>query len=244
MRQIAFDTETTGLDTSDGHRIIEIGGVEIINRRLTGKHFHYFLQPDREIDQGAIEVHGITNDFLKDKPRFTDIVDEFLDYIRDAELIIHNASFDIGFIDYELSLLGIRERATDFCTVFDTLSYSRRLHPGQRNSLDALCKRYHIDNAQRTLHGALLDAELLADVYLAITGGQVALSLENKSATDTNASKIAEDGQRPRKLALDRPPLIILRANDKERASHASYLESLQISSGGRCVWMGLEQQR
>src|SRR5690606_12993840 len=179
MRQIVLDTETTGLETAQGHRIIEIGCVELIHRRPTNNYFHHYLQPDREIDEGALEVHGITNEFLRDKPRFADIVDEFIEFIRGAELIIHNAAFDIGFLDYELSLLDPpRGKVTDFCTVVDSLLLARNMHPGQRNSLDALCKRYGIDNSQRELHGALLDARILADVYLAMTGGQTALFAE------------------------------------------------------------------
>ena len=178
LRQIVLDTGTTGLEHSAGHRIIEIGCVELIDRRLTGNNLHRYLQPDREIDEGAMEVHGITNEFLLDKPRFADIVGEMMDYLRGAELIIHNAPFDVGFLNAELERIKPDPgRIADHCTVIDTLVMARRKHPGQRNSLDALCKRYGIDNSGRDLHGALLDAELLADVYLFMTGGQVTLSL-------------------------------------------------------------------
>ena len=176
MRQIVLDTETTGLEPAEGHRIIEIGCVEMVNRRLTGNNFHRYLQPDREIDDGAIEVHGITNEFLADKPRFKDIAREFLDYIKGAQLVIHNAAFDVGFMVHEFGLLKAGFGKTeDHCTVLDTLLMARKMHPGQRNSLDALCKRYEIDNSHRDLHGALLDAEILAYVYLGMTGGQTNL---------------------------------------------------------------------
>ena len=181
MRQIILDTETTGLEPSDGHRIIEIGCVELVNRRITGNTYHQYIQPDRAIDAGAREVHGITDQFLADKPRFADIADEFLTFIRGAELVIHNAPFDVGFINHEFALLGKSVGSvSEHCTIVDTLAIARRLHPGQRNNLDALCKRYQIDNSQRDLHGALLDAEILADVYLAMTGGQATLSLESR----------------------------------------------------------------
>ena len=235
QRQIVLDTETTGLDTAQGHRIIEIGGVELINRRLTGNNFHQYLQPDREIDEAAFAVHGISNESLLDKPHFADIAEQFLDYIRGAELIIHNAAFDIGFIDYELSLLANSfGPVTKLCAVFDSLSHARRLHPGQRNTLDALCKRYNIDSSQRTLHGALLDADLLARVYLAMTGGQVGLSLDNEarssSANQTNQQQIT-----PRRhLNKQRPPLTVIRATDAERAAHSDYLAMLDKNSDGQ----------
>jgi DNA polymerase-3 subunit epsilon len=238
IRQIVFDTETTGLETSEGHRIIEIGGVEIVNRRLTGNHFHRFLQPDREIDQGAIAIHGITNESLLGQPRFADIVDDLLDYIRGAELVIHNAAFDVGFIDYELSLLNISKRVADMCTVFDTLSYARRLHPGQRNSLDALCRRYHVDNTQRSLHGALLDAELLADVYLAMTGGQLGLSLEVGPPAQTSSADTVQQSLEIRPVTTARPALPVIRASAAENLAHDRYLERLQASSNGHCIWL------
>ena len=184
MRSVVLDTETTGMPVTDGHRIIEIGCVELEGRRLTGRHFHVYLQPDREIDEGAIAVHGITNEFVKDKPRFREVADEFYEFIHGAQLIIHNAAFDIGFINNEFALLGQSERAevSDYCSVLDTLMMARERHPGQRNNLDALCKRYGVDNSGRDLHGALLDAEILADVYLAMTGGQTSLSLAGHGA--------------------------------------------------------------
>ncbi len=169
-RQIVLDTETTGLNPEQGHRIIEIGCVELIDRRLTGQHFHIYLNPERRIDDGAIEVHGITNEFLEDKPHFADVVADFISFVQDAELVIHNAPFDVGFINHEFSLLKKNLATVEtYCSVFDTLTFARKKHPGQRNSLDALCKRYGIDNSHRDLHGALLDAEILADVYLLMT---------------------------------------------------------------------------
>ena len=177
MRQIVLDTETTGLEPEQGHRIIEIGCVELRGRRLTGKDFHHYLNPDREIDAGAIEVHGITNEMLADKPRFANLVGDLIEYLRGAELLIHNAAFDVGFLDKELEWAGRPERIADICTVTDTLALARDMYPGQRNSLDALCKRLDVDNSSRDLHGALLDAQILADVYLMMTGGQGDLML-------------------------------------------------------------------
>lgn len=238
VRQIVLDTETTGLDPAQGHRVIEIGGVELVNRRLSGNHFHRYLQPDREIDPAALEVHGITTAFLADKPRFADIAQEFLDFIRGTELIIHNAPFDIGFLNHELYRLEKEYGSiTDFCGVLDTLQLARQLHPGQKNTLDALCKRYNMNNSQRTLHGALLDAEILADVYLAMTGGQVALSLE--------AERVPRPAEVEResisRLRGNRPPLAIIRANAEECAAHTRYLEVLDKRSGGSCIWKELE---
>lgn len=233
MRQIVLDTETTGLDPQEGHRIIEIGCVELINRRLTGNNYHQYLQPDRDIDAGAIEVHGITNEALADKPRFKEIADEFLEYIRDAELIIHNAPFDVGFIDAELAKLKTKKgRVKDYCKVMDTLAMARNKHPGQKNTLDALCKRYEVDNSNRTLHGALLDAEILADVYLIMTGGQAALSLGGMH-DESGMPK----GQKIRRLKADRLPLPVVQATAEEREAHEAYLELLQQASGGKCVW-------
>ena len=185
MRQIVLDTETTGLEPEQGHRIIEIGCVEMINRRLTGRTFHHYLNPERDIDPGAQEVHGLSREFLSDKPLFGDVADEFLEFVGDAELVIHNAPFDVGFLDAELTRLARELPAMQVvCPVLDTLVLAREMHPGQRNSLDALCRRYQVDNSQRELHGALLDARILAEVYLAMTGGQAALSLgtERKSS--------------------------------------------------------------
>lgn len=240
MRQIVLDTETTGLEPSAGHRIIEIGCVELINRRPTNNHFHIYLQPDREIDEGAIAVHGITNEFLQDKPRFGDIAEQFLDFIRGAELVIHNAAFDIGFINHELRLLDPALEPVDvICDVLDTLLLARRMHPGQRNSLDALCRRYGIDNSQRELHGALLDARILADVYLTMTGGQVALGLEADSGT--GGELLTQSGIR--RLPADRPRLRVVRASAAELAEHQQWLERLDKAAGGACLWRQIDDK-
>jgi len=233
MRQVVLDTETTGLEPEQGHRIIEIGCVELVDRQLTGNDFHQYLQPDRTIDPGAIEVHGITNEFLADKPRFPDIASSLLEYLRGAELIIHNAPFDVGFLDHEFILLGSEPSAAirEICTVTDTLVLARRMHPGQRNSLDALCGRYEIDNTRRQKHGALLDAEILAEVYLAMTGGQVALSLDSAEGASTRTTSSV------RRLPAQRPPLPVVRASDSEQEAHQRYLEKLDKASGGKCVW-------
>lgn len=233
LRQIVLDTETTGLEPSAGHRIIEIGCVELIDRRPTGNNFHRYLQPDREIDAGARDVHGLTNEFLADKPRFHDIVRALLDYLSGAELVIHNADFDIGFLNHELGRLGTGlPPVTDSYTVLDTLTLARRLHPGQRNSLDALCKRYGIDNSRRDHHGALLDAEILADVYLAMTGGQTSLSLDGPQ-------EMAEMGAvgEVQRLAVTRPGLRVVRPSAEEMENHEGFLERIAKASGGRCCW-------
>lgn len=233
MRQIVLDTETTGLEPKQGHRIIEIGCVEIINRRKTNKHYHQYINPDREIDEGAYNVHGISNEFLADKPRFKEIAQEFINFIRDSELIIHNAPFDVGFIDHELRKLGIKwGKVEHFCTVTDTLTMAREKHPGQKNNLDALCKRYEIDNSKRDLHGALLDAQILLDVYLAMTGGQEALalgSMEEEEAAEQNAIRLNNK---------NRKPLPIVQPTEEELAAHEKYLELLREESGGKCVWI------
>ena len=232
MRQIVLDTETTGLEPADGHRIIEIGCLELDNRRPTGRKLHEYLQPDREIDAGAIEVHGITNEFLADKPRFADVAGEFVDFIRGAELIIHNAPFDVGFINHELRLLGDAAPASEvaeICTVLDSLVMARRMHPGARNSLDALCKRYEVDGSGRTLHGALLDAELLADVYLAMTGGQVALTLDSGGDGDAAAG--------PVKARRSGKPLPVIEPTPEEQAAHEALLQTLDEAAGGTCRW-------
>jgi DNA polymerase-3 subunit epsilon len=226
MRQIVLDTETTGLEPEQDHRIIEIGCVEMVDRRLTGNNFHVYLQPDRVIDAGAIEVHGITNEFLEDKPRFSDIVDDFIDYISGAELVIHNAPFDVGFLDHELTRMQTgRPVVADICGVLDTLVLARRKHPGKRNNLDALCDRYTVDNSRRDKHGALLDAEILAEVYLAMTGGQTSLSLGSETARDARgAARTAVDAG----LALP-----VVAAADDELAAHEACLERL----GESCIW-------
>jgi DNA polymerase-3 subunit epsilon len=229
IRQIVLDTETTGLEPQQGHRIIEIGCVEMVDRRLTGNNFHQYLQPDREIDAAAIEVHGITNEFLADKPHFNDVAQDFIDYIRGAELIIHNAPFDVGFLDHELNLMGSTERIAELSAVTDTLVMAKKIHPGQRNSLDALCKRYDIDNSHRELHGALLDSEILADVYLMMTGGQGALNLDAQGGE--SGSEVAADGIR--RLPAGRPRLSVIEANADEIASHQKVLEAM----GEACLW-------
>ena len=237
MRQVVVDTETTGLDVSQGHRIIEIGCVELINRRKTERHFHQYINPQREIDDGAFEVHGISNADLKDKPAFGEVAGLFLDFVRDAELIIHNAPFDVEFINNELQLLGPEwGRLEDYCTVSDTLSMARERHPGQKNNLDALCTRYAVDNSQRDLHGALLDAQLLLDVYLAMTGGQATLSLEQEEDEGqvlAMMSGLGEDG---------RAPLKVIRPSAAELKAHRDRLEVIDGDSGGRCLWRREEE--
>ncbi len=234
MRQIVLDTETTGLEPAEGHRIIEIGCVELVNRRPTGNNYHQYLQPDREIDPGAVEVHGITNEFLADKPRFADVAEDLLAYLRGAELVIHNAPFDVGFLDHELGLLGEAwGRIVDHCRILDTLVLARELHPGQKNSLDALCRRYEVDNTHREKHGALLDAEILAEVYLAMTGGQTSLSLDELGA----GQGLAATGIR--RLPAERPPLRVIVAAPEEIEAHARRLRQIDEASGGRCLWSG-----
>ncbi len=234
MRQVVLDTETTGLSTADGHRIIEIGCVELINRRLTRHRYHQYIRPDREVDSGAVEVHGITNAFLADKPLFAEIAGDFLAFIDQSELIIHNAPFDVGFIDYELSLLeSPLPPIAELCSVLDTLQLARYHHPGQRNTLDALCRRYEIDNSQRDLHGALLDAELLADVYLAMTGGQASLLLDEQERTVNN-----QQNQSHVLIGSDRDALAVVRASDDERAAHDAFLKMIDDQSESGCGWL------
>jgi DNA polymerase III subunit epsilon len=235
MRQIVLDTETTGLETSQGHRIIEIGCVELFNRRLTGRHYHQYIKPEREIDAGAQAVHGISNAMLADKPVFARIADEFLQFIGDAELVIHNAAFDIGFLNYELNMLrpGFGS-VSDRCHIVDTLLMARAKHPGQKNNLDALCKRYGVDNSQRDLHGALLDAEILADVYLLMTGGQTALSLGGNQSKDGDGG----DQNALRRLSAERKPLPIIQATADELDLHEQKLAVIAKSSGDNCVWL------
>ena len=236
-RQIILDTETTGLETRDGHRIIEIGCVEMIDRQLTGNNFHVYLKPDREIDAEAMAVHGITPEFLADKPRFEDIVDDLMAFLTGAELIIHNAPFDIGFLDYELERVGPRfETVQTYCSVTDTLVMARDLFPGQRNTLDALCKRYDINNSHRTLHGALLDAEILGDVYLAMTGGQVSLLLGRQG--EDNSGSGATPGS-IRRLRIDTSALRVIQADEAEQAAHAERLAAIE-KSAGKCLWGAL----
>ncbi|MCI4187229.1 DNA polymerase III subunit epsilon [Dickeya dianthicola] len=236
-RQIVLDTETTGMNKLgvhyEGHKIIEIGAVEVINRRLTGRHFHVYLKPDRLVDPEAYNIHGISDEFLADKPTYGDVVDEFLDFIRGAELVIHNAAFDIGFMDYEFRLLRRDIPKTEtFCTITDSLLMARRLFPGKRNNLDALCDRYQIDNSKRTLHGALLDAEILAEVYLAMTGGQTSLAFSMEGDIQQQAAQ-AETIQR-----ISRPAsaLAVLYASDEELMAHEQRLD-LIMKKGGSCLW-------
>lgn len=222
MRRIVLDTETTGLSPEQGHRIVEIGAVEILNRSVTGRTFHTYLNPDREVDPGALEVHGLSNEFLADKPRFESVAEDFLAYIADSELIIHNAPFDVGFLNAELARLE-KGKLTDYCSgVQDTLKQAREMHPGQRNNLDALCKRYEVDNSNRAYHGALLDAQLLAEVFLAMTRGQDSLAIEMVTLTPRRL----EPGARPMRLT-------VLRASAEELAEHAAYLAAMTKEAGG-----------
>ncbi len=231
MRQIVLDTETTGLEPKQGHRIIEIGAVEIVDRKLTGNHYHQYLQPDRESDEEALAVHGITTAFLADKPRFIDIAQEFMDYVRGAELIIHNAPFDLGFLNHELSLLGSQwGKVEAVCGIVDSLVMARKIRPGQKNNLDALCRHYGINNAHRELHGALLDSEILADVYLIMTGGQVSMMLGDEGG---------ESGvQTIQRLDANREKGFVHYANEAELKVHEDRLKAIQQASGGSCVWL------
>jgi DNA polymerase III subunit epsilon len=247
MRQIVLDTETTGLEADRGHRIIEIGCVELINRRPSGRHFHRYLNPEREIDEGAHAVHGITRERLQSAPKFAEIAAELFGFITGSELIIHNAPFDLGFIDMELALLAparaegsaLPAGVRSVCTVLDTLTLARERHPGQRNNLDALCKRYGIDNSHRELHGALLDARILADVYLAMTGGQSLLALDEAARERSGAARSVAVAASVRPAE----PLRVVEATAEELAAHAELAALLQRSSGGDCLWMKLDQQ-
>ena len=234
MRQIVLDTETTGLEPEQGHRVIEIGCVELRGRRLTGKDFHHYLNPDREIDAGAIEVHGITNEMLANKPRFANLVDDLIEYLRGAELLIHNAAFDVGFLDKELEWAGRPERIADLCTVTDTLALARDMYPGQRNSLDALCKRLDVDNSSRDLHGALLDAQILADVYLMMTGGQGDLMLADDSESSGGRRRPASlDALIQRAQGL---PLAVVQADEGALQAHQQRLAEIE-KKAGRLFW-------
>ena len=236
MRQIVLDTETTGLDPKDGHRIIEIGCVELVDRRLTGNDYHQYLQPDRLIDEGAMKVHGITNEYLADKPRMGDVAEDFLDYVRGAELIIHNAPFDVGFINQEFRLLGASwKNIESHCQIFDSLELARRLRPGQRNNLDALCRAYEIDNSNLELHGALLDARILAEVYLALTGGQTSLSLGGDEAETEGA--VSRTIQKINKTAS----LKVIQANADESTDHEAMLKMISKASNGSLLWTSAE---
>ena len=230
MRQIVLDTETTGLSTSQGHRIIEIGCVELVNRRISGSHYHTFLNPDRNIDEGAERVHGISRDDLETSPRFSEVVDELLAFIKDAELVIHNAEFDVGFLEYELKLMEhTQPKITQHSTVLDTLAVARKIHPGQRNSLDALCKRYEVDASNRDLHGALIDAELLAKVYLAMTGGQTALSLDEESGAGAQSVGARLSGRNGEEARSDLN-LVVIRATDDEVAAHDELMQKISAT--------------
>ncbi|HDY98350.1 MAG TPA: DNA polymerase III subunit epsilon [Pseudomonas sabulinigri] len=237
MREVVLDTETTGIEHKEGHRIIEIGCVEVIDRRLTGRHYHVYINPQRDIDEGAQAVHGISSEFLADKPLFADVADDFMNFITGARLVIHNSAFDVGFIDAELGRMAKGHGVvTDHCDVLDTLRMAREKHPGQRNSLDALCKRYGVDNSQRDLHGALLDAEILADVYLLMTGGQTALSLAANGQSNADGSDSASSIRR-----LDpgmRAGLTVLRASAEELEGHEERLTAIE-QSAGFALWKG-----
>ncbi len=238
LRQVVLDTETTGMNFNGaphiGHNIIEIGAVEVINRRLTGRTFHVYIKPPREVDAEAMQVHGITNEMLADKPAFAEIADEFIEFIKGAELIIHNAPFDVGFIDHEFSFLpNPPEKVAQMCTVTDSLQLARKMYPGKRNNLDALCDRLGIDNSKRVLHGALLDAEILADVFLMMTGGQIALIGEDEH--EQVKTSLAEQVYQP--LTIDTSNLIVLAPDEKELAEHLKYLELINQKSKGNCLW-------
>lgn len=232
MRQIILDTETTGLDPTLGHRIIEIAAVEMVNRRFTERHYHVYINPERDIEQGALDVHGITLEFLADKPKFADIAEDFLKFVAGAELIIHNAPFDVAFLNHELGIRGLPPIETHCTPITDTLKMAKTLHPGKRNSLDALCERYMVDNSKRTLHGALLDARLLAEVYLSMTRGQDSLLIDLGEGPAE-----AEDA-----VALESLELIVLRPTEEELAAHVSVLEDIQKASKGNCLWVQMEE--
>ncbi|MBL4680222.1 MAG: DNA polymerase III subunit epsilon [Pseudomonadales bacterium] len=231
MRQIVLDTETTGLEVSQGNRILEIGCVEVVDRKLTQKHYHQYVNPGRDSEEGALNVHGISTEFLKDKPKFSAVWDDFLAFIKGAELIIHNAPFDVAFINEEMRLISPRlGKLTDYCTILDSLTLAKQKHPGQKNNLDALCRRYDVDNSQRELHGALLDAEILADVYLLLTGGQVSLGL------DTEFTKGGDQDKKVKKLGSNRGKLRVIRAVDEELEMHEKKLDQIE-SEGSTTVW-------
>ncbi len=235
MRQIVLDTETTGLELADGHRIIEIGCIELVHRRLSGRSWQRYLRPEREIDAGALAVHGISGEFLAAQPRFADVAEEFLAFVEGAELVIHNAPFDVGFLDAELARAGLAKTIGDVCTVLDTLALSRRLHPGQRNNLDALCKRYGVDNSGRDLHGALLDARILAEVYLAMSGGQAALSLDAEPATAASRAGV----ERRRRANVQIP---VVRATADELAAHDQALAAIERASSAPALFRALDR--
>jgi DNA polymerase III subunit epsilon len=235
MRQVVLDTETTGLEVEQQHRIIEIGCVELFNRRLTGRRYHQYLNPQRDIDQGAQQVHGLTRERLAKEPTFSQVHPEFLEFIRDAELIIHNAPFDVAFLNAELARAELAHRIDDLCRVLDTLVLARQMHPGQRNNLDALCKRYSVDNSHRDYHGALLDARILAEVYLAMTGGQANLTLS--AGADAARSRARQAAPASAGAAVR---ISVIRAAEDEMAAHEQILALLDKASGGKTVWRRL----
>ena len=231
-RQIILDTETTGLEPNLGHRVVELAAVELLNRRLSGDRFHSYLNPQRDSDAAALQIHGLSSEFLQDKPGFKEIAQEFLQYIEGAELIIHNAAFDQAFLDYELGLLGLKP-LTEYCSgIVDTLKMAKELHPGKKNSLDALCERYQVDNSKRTLHGALLDAELLADVYLAMTRGQESLMMDGDDA-GSQRTEVAH--------AFVKRELVVLTASADELRAHMQVLKEIEKASDGNCLWNKLD---
>ena len=235
MRQIILDTETTGLEAELGHRVIEIAGVEMVNRRFTGNNFHRYFNPERDSDPGALQVHGLTTEFLSDKPKFRDVAAEFLDYVNGAELVIHNSAFDIAFLNRELSLADLKP-VTDYCAgVVDTLRLARDLHPGKRNNLDALCERYQIDNSARTMHGAQLDARLLAEVYLSMTRGQESLVMDVETVVSTAAMTTVE-------VDVAKLDLVVVKASKDELVEHARLLKEIDRSSQGACLWARLDK--
>mgnify|MGYP000924627267 CR=1 FL=1 len=236
IRQIVLDTETTGLDPRQGHKMIEVGCIELLDRKLTGKNLHFYVNPKREIDAGAIAVHGITNEFLEDKPVFSDIAKDLLTFLKGSEVIIHNAPFDVGFLDNEfVDCIDGYKTLTDYCEVFDTLVQARQLHPGQRNDLDSLCKRYEVDNSNRDLHGGLLDAEILADVYLRMSGGQTSLVLgEEASSVDT------ETGE-SKPIVRPKGVLPVVKANSVELQNHIEWVDRLEQATGKESVWRKLQ---
>lgn len=235
-RQIILDTETTGIEPKEGHNIIEIGCVEMVKRKLTGNNYHQYVKPDREVEAEAISVHGITNEYLDDKPKFREVMLEFIEFIRGAELVIHNAPFDVGFMNAEFARNGIKERVEDICTIVDTLAMARKKHPGQKNNLNALCRRYGIDNSHRELHGALLDSEILADVYLLMTGGQTALLLD---ANDSGEGDGAGESVEIRRVQSDME-LIVLKADANELVAHQDFVAVLDKKCGGESIWRQL----
>ena len=240
MRQVVLDTETTGLEPEGGHRVIELGAVEIIDRKITGRHLRLFMDPERDIDDAALEIHGLDAEFLADKPKFAEVADQFLAFVQDSEVIIHNAPFDLAFLNYEFSLLGRPGTAKleDLCTVTDSLALARLKHPGQKNGLDALCRRYEVDNSARDLHGALLDAEILADVYLRMTGGQMSLFGDDDGSTESLG-----EGEFAR-LPDDRPATIVVRASTEELAAHEAYLDALDAGAENGAVWRARSREQ